>query len=56
MFELRSFTELPEIFSSGILLSTVIFFEMGLKNELIFEEGRFLSVFEAYEIKENVIV
>jgi len=56
MFELRSFTELSEIFSSGILLSTVIFFEIGLKNELIFEEGRFLSVVEAYKIKENVIV
>jgi len=49
----HSFTELSEIFSSSILLSTVIFFEIGLKNELIFEEGRFLSVVEDYEIKKK---
>lgn len=56
MFELRSFTELSEICSSGSLISTVVFFEIGLKNELIFEEERFLSVVVAYESKENVIV
>jgi hypothetical protein len=32
------------------------FFEIGLKNELIFEEERFLSVLVSYENKENVII
>jgi hypothetical protein len=56
MFELSSFTELSEICSSGMLHLTVVFFEIGLKNELIFEEERFLSILVSYESKENVII
>lgn len=54
MFELSSLTELSEIIcSSGVLISTAIFFEIGLKNELIFEIERFLSVVVAYKKKKK---